>query len=122
VTPRFSLSSLFQAFLLRRAAPRYASRLSYQIRRDYGATEYYTDAQVRAAIRKSGLPRQYVDLGLAAFLPEDGFRKIVTPGADYQSLRLLFRQPIKRQQPAFEPAPENLVTPVGYGSDHHGSF
>jgi hypothetical protein len=107
------VAAWFRTFLLRRAAGRYASRLRQQLMRDYGAGEVYTEGQVRAAIRKSGLPEKYIDLGLAAFLPEDVFRKIAGAGADYHGLRALFQASLKRPQPGFDPVPERQEIPPG---------
>jgi hypothetical protein len=107
------VAAWFGAFLLKRAAGRHASRLRQQLMRDYGAGEVYTEAQVRAAIRKSGLPEKYIDLGLAAFLPEDVFRKTAGAGADYHGLRALFQASLKRPQPGFDPVPERQESPPG---------
>jgi len=108
------VAAWFRAFLLKRAAGRYASRLRQQLMRDYGAGEVYTEAQVRAAVRKLGLPEKYIDLGLAAFLPEDVFRKAAAgAGADYYGLRALFQASLKRPQPGFDPVPERQEIPPG---------
>src|SRR5215831_20371483 len=82
--------------LLRMHARRYARRLRPQLRRDYGASEYYTVGQIRAAAGKCRLSNRYLALGLAAFLPHEAFA-VHCPGAtrdDYERLSVLFIGPV----------------------------
>lgn len=91
---------------LRRAARTYARALPSVLLRSYGASEFYTAAQIEAAVRKAQLPPRYIAIGYATFLPEDAFSQLGVEG-DYQSLRALFRR-YASTAPAygFEPAPE----------------
>ena len=96
--------------LLRMHARRYARRLRPQLRRDYGASEYYTVGQIRAAAGKCRLSNRYLALGLAAFLPHEAFA-VHCPGAtrdDYERLRdLFFRHVPTEPDLSVSPAPEN---------------
>jgi hypothetical protein len=64
---------LLRRWRLRRAAKQYARRLGPHLRRAYGAAEYYTAPQIRAAVPKLGLKSRYIVLGYAAFLSDEEF-------------------------------------------------
>jgi hypothetical protein len=82
---------MMQALRLRSAARKYARRLGPQLAKSYGPAEYYTREQIRAASLKCRLPRRYLSIGYAAFMPEEAFREIVNNNLqDYQELRVLF--------------------------------
>lgn len=122
---RLSQSQFVRSLLLRRAARRYASCLGSALLRGYGAGEYYTAAQVLAAATKLGLPLRYINVGFAAFLTEDDFRRAASAGSDYKLLQALFRRYAKVGQPPFAPAQENSYAVGGsdgsyYGPSHHG--
>src|ERR1044071_3597567 len=61
---------------LHRAAKRYARRLGPYLARAYGPSEFYTPAQIRAAVAKTGLNPNFIILGYAGFLPEEGFAAV----------------------------------------------
>jgi hypothetical protein len=90
---------IFAAFLARRAARRYANRLPGSLRKDYGAREFYTPAQIAAAVKRARLPEQYLSIAYAAFLDEATFNQLGFEG-DYRSLRALFQRNI-RTAPAY---------------------
>jgi len=96
--------------LLPMHARRYARRLRPQLQRDYGASEYYTVGQIRAAAGKCRLSSRHLALGLAAFLPHEAFA-VHCPGAtrdDYQRLRDLFYRHVPTAPDlSVSPAPEN---------------
>ena len=96
--------------LLRMHTRRYARHLRPQLQRDYGASEYYTVGQIRAAAGKCRLSGRYLALGLAAFLPLEAFA-VHCPGTtrdDYERLRdLFFRHVPTEADLAVSPAPEN---------------
>ena len=107
--------------MLRMHARRYARRLGPQLRRDYGASEYYTAEQIRAAAGKCRLSRRHLALGLAAFLPHDAFAAHC-PGTtrdDYERLRIsFFRHTPTEPDLAVSPAPENSYAVGGVGTSH----
>jgi hypothetical protein len=55
---------------MRRAAKQYARRLGPHLQHAYGASEHYTQAQIRTAVSKLGLDSRFIAFGYAAFLPE----------------------------------------------------
>src|SRR5262249_10402621 len=88
---RYPSVGLAGRVLLRMHARRYARRLRPQLQRDYGASEFYTVGQIRAAAGKCRLSNRHLALGLAAFLPHEAFA-VHCPGAtrdDYERLRAL---------------------------------
>ena len=64
---------------LKSAAKLCARRLAPQLMRDYGASEQYTAAQIRASVGRTALPAAHIDLGYAAFLPEESFKQLARP-------------------------------------------
>ena len=90
---------------LRSVAKLYARRLAPQLIRDYGASEHYTPAQIQASIARAKLPIPYIDLGYAAFLPEDSFRQVAQPANvdDYEALNRLITAYKPTRQPAWSP-------------------
>jgi hypothetical protein len=104
----------FRSLLLRRAARQYARRLPGVLLRGYGAGEFYTAAQIDAAVRQAGLPPRYVAIGYAAYLPGDAFSRFA-PADDYQTLRILFKRYVRRSAAwGFEPAPESAPPGIGF--------
>jgi hypothetical protein len=73
LTEESSAMDLLRRWRLRRAAKQYARRLGPHLRRAYGAAEYYTAPQIRAAVPKLGLKSRYIVLGYAAFLSDEEF-------------------------------------------------
>ncbi|SEP38677.1 hypothetical protein SAMN02990966_05588 [Rhodospirillales bacterium URHD0017] len=86
------LERLIRRIDQRRCAPKFAQRLGPRLLRDYGASRFYTVAQIRAASAKCRLPRHQLALGYAAFLPLAEFEKAAGNPAhdDYEALRALF--------------------------------
>lgn len=101
---------------LRSAAKLYARRLAPQLIRDYGASEHYTPAQIRASVERARLPAAHIDLGYAAFLPEESFRQLARPVniADYDAFRGLMAAYKPRRQPAWSPESGGSI-PTGDG-------
>jgi hypothetical protein len=85
----FGLTHIFRSRVERSTVRKYASLLGPRLRRDFGASEYFTPGQIKAAVTACQLPPQYVSVAYAAFLSEEAFRSLGVYG-DYQSLRLLF--------------------------------
>lgn len=85
------LGIFLDALGLRFAAKKYARRLGPQLIRDYGASETYNEAQIRAAVRRLRLPQHYIKLGFSVFLPESEFINIFKNADDYTLLRNLYR-------------------------------
>src|SRR5580698_5919463 len=103
------LREIFRSTTLSSAARKYARRLGPRLRRDYGASKYYTPGQIKAAVKACDLPEQYLSFGYAAFLPEEAFRTSA-PDGDYHALReLLFRYVRPNVVQTFEPQPESSV-------------
>src|SRR5262249_23103641 len=93
---------LLQWLRLRSAAKRYSRSLGPALRRDYGASEFYTPPQIRATARRLDLPEAFIDLGYAAFLPEAAFDEVAIdrqPGRRQALIKL-----IRRYQPRMLPA------------------
>ena len=101
---------------LRSAAKLYARRLAPQLIRDYGASAHYMPAQIRASVARARLPTAHIDLGYAAFLPEESFRQLARPVniANYDALRGLMAAYKPRQQPAWNPESGGSI-PTGDG-------
>jgi hypothetical protein len=83
------LKRKFRSRSERSAVRKYARLLGPQLRRDYGASEYYTPGQITAAVATCQLPLEYISFAYAAFLSEEAFRNLGVDG-DYPSLRLMF--------------------------------
>jgi hypothetical protein len=105
-----SAVSIPRDILIRLAARRYAARLGPQLAKGWGASEFYTPQQIRAAAQRAKLPVRYLMIGYATFLRRDEFASVVDGASahDYEGLRALYR----RYRPsdasdAFSPAPEN---------------
>jgi hypothetical protein len=88
---------------LRAAAKLYARRLGAQLIRDYGASEHYTPAQIRASVGRAKLPAIHIDLAYAAFLPEESFNQLARPANvdDYDAFRRLMEAYKPKRQPAW---------------------
>ena len=108
---------LFAPLRRRRAARLCAQRLPLLLLlllNSYGASEFYTPAQIRTAAAKSGLLPQYLQLAYAAFLPEPMFLSVAA--GDWQELRNLVAR-YRPARPAYgvEPALENMNAVSGGG-------
>lgn len=90
---------------LRSATKLYARRLAPQLLRDYGFSERYTPAQIRASAERADLPAAHIDLGYAAFLPEESFKELARPAnaGAYEALKRLMAAYKPRHQPAWSP-------------------
>ena len=84
--------AFFEAFRLRSAAKLYARRLGPQLIHDYGGSDNYNEAQIRAVVRKLKLPERYIRLGFAAFMLEPEFIKLVGNTSNYSLLRNLYHR------------------------------
>ena len=79
---------------LRSAVKRYARSLGPALARDYGASALYSPNQIRATVRRLGLPAECLDVGYAVFLLEAMFDDVANdrrPGRR-QALVKLFRR------------------------------
>ena len=68
--------SLFGAFRRRRAVRKYARRLPRQLYRDYGASQFFTPGQIRAAVARLKIDPAFIVYGYAMFLPEAAFNEL----------------------------------------------
>jgi hypothetical protein len=99
-------------------APKLARRLTPRLIRDYGASQFYTAGQIRAACLKCRLPRRHLALAYAAFLPRAEFDKTsdLAPRADYDALRaLVFRFTGGGEDFSVAPAPVNFYVAQSVG-------
>jgi hypothetical protein len=120
---------LLQWLRQRSAVKRYARWLGPALRRDYGASEFYNPDQIRATVRRLGLPAEFLDLGYAVFLPEAAFDEVAIdrrPG-HRQALVKLFhrRKPRTPHSPGSWNSAQDSVGAIGGGgpgwfSDHPG--
>jgi hypothetical protein len=62
-----------QRWRYRTAARQYARRLAPQIRKDYGAAEFYSAKQIAASAARAGLAGEYIAFGYALYLEESTF-------------------------------------------------
>lgn len=62
-----------RAFARKRALQRYAHELAARLHRDYGASEFYTPPQIRAAVARLRLSPDLIMHGYAMFLPAETF-------------------------------------------------
>ncbi len=79
---------------LRIAIRRRARKFGATLLRDYGASESYTPGQIEHAVRKLGLPRRFLCVVQAGFLPEQDFNQL-NPRCrfgSYAELRNLLRR------------------------------
>ena len=110
--------SVARNVLIRLAAKRYATALGPQLLKGYGASEFYTPHQIRAAAHRSKLPSRYLKIGYAAFLRPDEFLSIVgdASASDYEALRALYGRHLPSGAPdAFAPAPMNAYVAQSSG-------
>jgi hypothetical protein len=104
------LGRLIRRIDQRWCAPKFARRLGARLVRDYGASKFYTAAQIRAACAKCRLPRRQLALAYAAFLPRAEFEAATAPTVwpDYARLRtLFFRFAGRGEDFSVAPAPMN---------------
>jgi Family of unknown function (DUF6559) len=64
---------LLRSWRMRRAAKQYARLLGPHLQHAYGAAEHYSAQQIATAAVRLGLDRDFIALGLAAFLPAEDF-------------------------------------------------
>jgi hypothetical protein len=64
---------LLAALATQRALKRYARELPARLAHDYGASEFYTVAQIRTAAAALKLDSDRLTYGYAMFLPEEAF-------------------------------------------------
>jgi hypothetical protein len=65
-----------RSFRLHAVAKRYALRLPKYLRHAYLDSEFYTHAQIVHAVEALRLPRNYIDLAYAAYLPKVAYDEI----------------------------------------------
>jgi hypothetical protein len=108
----------------RSAARKYARYLAATLQRGYGPGHYYTAPQIEAAARRAGLPKDHIQIGYAAFMPQDAFLN-VSPKGDYQALRsLYFRLARAGHDFPVEPAERNAYAwgaGLSASTSHHSS-
>jgi hypothetical protein len=63
----------FAAYWRKRALRKYARALPEKLRAGYGASEYYTPAQIKAATDKLQVDPELIVYGYATFLTEEAF-------------------------------------------------
>jgi hypothetical protein len=71
--------TLFATLWKRRALKAYAHKLPTRLRTDYGASEYYSSAQITFATRKLNIDPNLLPYGYAAFLPPELFAELSPP-------------------------------------------
>ena len=120
---------LLQWLRLRSAAKRYARSLGPALLRDYGTSEFYNPQQIRATVRRLGLPAAFIDLGYAVFLPEATFDEVAIHqqnGRRRALIKLFHRHQPRHPPPGSWNSPRNTVADMGalgpsVFSDHSGS-
>ena len=101
---------------------KHAPLLQRRLMADYGASEFYTVGQVRAAMGRVGLPDFLVAAGYAAFLSEADFGSVPGMQGRYQELRSVMRSCLGAgPAQAWTSAAENDYAGSGRGG-HSGSF
>jgi len=83
----------FAALRRKRALRKYARELPERLRAGYGASEYYTPAQIRAATDKLRIDPELIIYGYAAFLTEEAFAELspaMPPSPSYEGARAEF--------------------------------
>ena len=81
-----------RGLLIRFDAKKYAAALGPQLLKGWGASEFYTPHQIRAAASKGKLPARYLRIGYAEFLRLPDFLSVVAGATakDYEALRALY--------------------------------
>jgi hypothetical protein len=85
--------TIFAALWRKRALKTYACKLPTRLRTDYGASEYYTPAQIKAATGKLNINPNLILYGYAAFLSPEVFAELSPPmpaSLSYQEARTEF--------------------------------
>jgi hypothetical protein len=102
---------------LRAAIRKYARRFGATLLQDYGASDFYTPGQIEHTARKLNLPRRYLCIMQAGFLPEDKFNRLnpFCYYGSYAALRnLLLRRCVWMPTSAdFEPLPVSNYISAG---------
>jgi len=100
----------FETYRLNAAAKRYARMLPAQIKKDYGASEFYTSAQIAAAVRRAKLPEAFIAFALAKYLPREVFDNDVETEFSYDLLYDKFKSYLRR-------LPSQQIGAVGENAD-----
>jgi hypothetical protein len=115
---------LLRRLRIRRAAKRYARQLGSQLQRGYGASEFYTSAQIRTSVAKLGLNPQFIALGYASFLNEEEFATLTAAMPiyiPYGEAREIFERYMPSNMRSASGNPEGSLNIVQAGySDHSG--
>jgi hypothetical protein len=99
------LEQMLQRRHLRSAARLFARKLPPQLTHDYGTSEYYTPAQIRASVARAKLPESHIDLAYAAFLPKKIYRQLAQPAnfGAYEAFKELLAACKPSPQPRWSP-------------------
>jgi len=117
-----ALRQFMEKMELRGAGRKYACLLPPQIRKDYGASDFYNLHQIDKSAARAGLPTKYIAFGYALFLEEAAFRALDGSRfpASYEKLcSLLVRYKPESISAGFEPAAENFMAVNGSGEIHN---
>jgi hypothetical protein len=125
--------SRLKAFLARcqlsGAAKSYARRLPGQLLRDYGASEFYTAAQIQASVLRAKLSPRYIFIASAQYLTRETFDEQIETEWSYDYLRAIFKRfrAYSGVSPEVSPASQTdgiswLVNGDGSNGGHHGGF
>lgn len=112
---------MFERLRLKRAARGYARKLPRQLARDYGPSEFYTEAQIRRSVDRAALSAKFVAIGLAAYLHEEAFDALSSTmpiAIDYDEARLLFLSFLPTGISSGTGTPVDSVGVDGGGGDH----
>ncbi|HEX3808564.1 MAG TPA: DUF6559 family protein [Rhizomicrobium sp.] len=84
---------IFRKFRLHNASKKYAAKLPAWLTRAYGHHEFYTEAQLRRAVQKLGLDRNFIAIAFANYMSETNYNKqrLTLPiDVDYRTGRKIF--------------------------------
>ncbi len=106
---------------VKRAAGKYAKTLPDRLTADFGASEFYTQKQIEAAVRRAGLPARHLILAQAMYLPCSEFAPALGSEVDYDRLHALFLSKIPNVPwEEISPQRENGYAMSGGGSPGAG--
>ncbi len=115
-----------RAFARKRALQRYAHELAARLHRDYGASEFYTPPQIRAAVARLRLSPDLIMHGYAMFLPAETFDALaseVRGALSYQEARAevaRYRRSTPSDSGGFHESGIGFVALVQGGGGHQG--
>ena len=95
-------------------AKRYAREMGPWLRKSYGASPEYTEAQIRRAVGALGLDERFIAFGYAAFMSEDAFEDLrdrMPLRLTYQDARARFARFLPRLKPSSSGPVESMVDP-----------